>query len=63
MFSREWQEEVANKEKCEMYEKKVEDIIGREDYERVRKFTGRYKLFPKRDVVLAYLKFHFSKEK
>jgi len=60
IFSREWQEEIINEEKKAAYEREVEKIIGIEDYKYLKSFADKYRHFPRRDVILAYLQHHLA---
>jgi Zn-finger nucleic acid-binding protein len=56
MFSQEWQEEILQEEQEKAYEDEIEKILGFEDYHYLKDFTDKYKLSPRKDVILAYVR-------
>jgi len=56
IFSQEWQEGILHEEQRRAYEEEIENILGREDYIYIKEFSEKYKFFPRKDVVLAYVR-------
>ena len=55
IFSSAWQHAVAEQENKETYEKRIEAIIGKQDYARVREFKGWADGHDKRSTIMAFL--------
>jgi Zn-finger nucleic acid-binding protein len=55
IFSAAWQNRIRQEEQQELYEERVETLLGPQDYERVRAFKSWAAEHSKRNTIMAYL--------
>lgn len=56
MFGAEWQDEVLHSEQREAYEKQLENMLGQDNFLKVKNFKDWFLKNPHSDIILAYLK-------